>query len=85
MDKYRNSLKERRESEHAREFRAEEPAPSDATLHGTQQAHYSEAKAPRTAERPNAGSESMHFHTNDYSMSAMLMIVLPMLFAYCIV
>ena len=67
MDKYRNSLKERRESEHAREFRAEEPAPSDATLHGTQQAHYSEAKASRTAERPNAGSESMHFHADAHT------------------
>ena len=67
MDKYRDAVKERRESEHAREYRAEEPTPSDATAHGTQQAHYSEAKAPRTAERPNAGSESMHFHADAHT------------------
>ena len=67
MDKYRNSVKERRESEHAREFRAEEPAPSDATLHGTQQAHYSEAQVPRTSERPNTGSESMRFRADAHT------------------
>lgn len=64
VDKYRNTVKERSESEHIRAFRAEEPASSNAIAHGTQD---SDPNAPRTAEHPNTGSESLRFRADAHT------------------
>lgn len=62
IDKYRQTVRERREQEHAKQYQADQPAENGVP--DAEQPHYSDLKPTRAVEPRNTGSESMHSHAD---------------------